>query len=193
MPSGSVNANKAVISSTARQYYKHLYSRSHWTSTQLSESNDGSDEHTPTTIEPSTKSQIRSIAKHLSSQTLETLLSKSEALAISNELFFTPNKDSNSSPLFNDNSREQYIKYWNKIIQRLREETRTPADLLGEQITQKILKTIRGDDVRDKRGGSYDANTVRTFLESDAVNSLFAKLLYDAIFEFTTKFDILGE
>jgi hypothetical protein len=39
---------------------------------------------------------------------------------------------------------------------------------------------------------NYDAQTVRTFLESDAINSLFTQLLYDAIFEFTTKFDILG-
>ena len=167
--------------------------------TKLSESNDSSSSsstsHTSPPIDPSTKLQIRQIAKHLSSQTLDTLLSKDEAIAISNELFFTPNnKNNNASPLFNKDSREQYIKYWNKVIQRLRDETRTPSDLLGKEITNKILKSIRGDDDDNKRrGGSYDANTVRTFLESEAINSLFAKLLYDAIFEFTTKFDILGK
>ena len=76
----------------------------------------------------------------------------------------------------------------------MKSESRTPKDLLGDELTNKILKTIRGDnDGGKKKGGSYDVDTVRSFLESDAVNSLFARLLYDAIFEFTTKFDILGE
>ena len=78
----------------------------------------------------------------------------------------------------------------------MKSESRTPKDLLGSELTDKILKTIRGDNDgggKKKKKGSYDADTVRSFLESDAVNSLFARLLYDAIFEFTTKFDILGE
>jgi hypothetical protein len=168
-------------------------------STKLSESNGSNDGNTADPS-PSTKLQVRQIANHLSTQNLDTLLSKEDAIAISNELFFTANtpknnNDNNPSPLFNENSREQYIKYWNKIIQRLRGETRTPSDLLGKQITNKILKSIRGDNIDGNKSGkgSYDANTVRTFLESEAINFLFAKLLYDAIFEFTTKFDILGK
>jgi hypothetical protein len=144
----------------------------------------------PSTTTDSTKSQIRNIAKHLASQTLSSLLSQSDAVAISDELFFTPN--ANSSPLFNDTSHEQYIKYWSKLILRLREERRTPADLLGSKVTKKLLSSISGEDGGSK-SGSYDVNTVRTFLESDAINALFTQLLYDAIFEFTTKFDILGE
>uniref|UniRef100_A0A7S0KXJ0 Uncharacterized protein n=1 Tax=Asterionellopsis glacialis TaxID=33640 RepID=A0A7S0KXJ0_9STRA len=38
----------------------------------------------------------------------------------------------------------------------------------------------------------YDSGAVRAFLESDAINNLFAKVLYDGIFEFTQKIDIFG-
>jgi len=132
--------------------------------------------------------EIRNIAIHLASQPLESFLSSSEAKAIMNELFFN-NNDRSSSIIFTDRSYAQYIKYWNSIETRLRrEEQRTPADLLGKDLTNRILSSIRGDN----NGNKYDAQTVRTFLESDAINSLFTRLLYDAIFEFTTKFDILG-
>ena len=146
------------------------------------------------TIDPATKTEIRKIANHLATQTLESLLSPSEARAISNELLF---ENASQSSIFNGESYQQYVKYWNKVEARLREEDkRTPADLLGRDLTDRILSSIRGDAPSSKNGRArtmnYDAQTVRTFLESDAINSLFTQLLYDAIFEFTTKFDILG-
>ena len=147
-----------------------------------------------TPIDPTTKEEIRNIANHISKQTLESLLSPAEARAIYNELLFD---NESQSSIFNDNSYQQYVKYWKKVEARLREENqRTPADLLGREITERILSSIRGDasvgGKTGRKGSSYDAQTVRTYLESDAVNSLFAQLLYDAIFEFTIKFDILG-
>ena len=150
-------------------------------------------------IDPATKVEVRNIANYISKQTLESLLSPSEARAISNELLFDNTDSSKSSTIFNDKSYEQYVKYWKKVEKRLREENqRTPADLLGRELTERILSSIRGDNNNnnkkggDRSGGSYDANTVRTFLESDAINSLFTQLLYDAIFEFTLKADIIG-
>lgn len=143
--------------------------------------------------------EIRNIASHLASQPLESLLSSSEAKKIMNELFFNDvNTPSSSSVIFTDRSYAQYVKYWNSIESRLRrEEQRTPADFLGVELTNRILSSIRGRSGNEKNGNitsnnKYDAQTVRTFLESDAINSLFTRLLYDAIFEFTTKFDILG-
>lgn len=148
-------------------------------------------------IDTKTKAEIRNIANHLATQTLESLLSPSEARTITDELLFD---NTSQSTIFNDSSYQQYVKYWAKVEARLREENeRTPADLLGRELTERILSSIRGDAPAGKngRGGGtsgtgYDAQTVLTFLESDAVNSLFTQLLYDAIFEFTTKFDILG-
>mmetsp|Transcript_11550 Transcript_11550/g.24631 ORF Transcript_11550/g.24631 Transcript_11550/m.24631 type:complete len:407 (-) Transcript_11550:128-1348(-) len=161
-------------------------------SIKLSSSSNDEDESSDNTIDPKTKEEIRNIANYLAKQTVESLLSPSEARAISNELLFD---NESSSTIFNDKSYQQYVKYWQKVERRLREENqRTPADILGKELTDRILSSIRGDDTNKKSGSgsSYDAQTVRTFLESDAVNSLFTQLLYDAIFEFTTKFDILG-
>lgn len=129
-------------------------------------------------IDPVIKAELRSIANHLAKQTLEATLSQSDATAISNELLF----DSESkSSIFNDNTYQQYVKYWAKVEARLREENqRTPADLLGRELTDRILASIRGDAEGGKKGrssGSYDAQTVRAFLDSDAVNALFTQLL----------------
>jgi hypothetical protein len=143
------------------------------------------------TIDPSTRTEIRKIANYLATESFESLLSPSEASAISNELLF---ENESLSSIFNDDVYQQYVKYWKKLEARIREEDkRTPADLFGKDLTNRIVSSIRGDAPRGKNGrGGYDAQTVRTFLESDAINSLFTQLLYDAIFEFTTKFDILG-
>jgi hypothetical protein len=145
-------------------------------------------------VDPKTKAEIRNILNHLSTQTLESLLSPSDAKLVYEELFFSTS-DNEQSSIFNDETYQQYVKYWDKLGRKLREETRTPADLLGTDITNRILSFIRGEGDSGSRGGgggSYDAQTVKAFLESDAINSLFTQLLYDAIFEFTTKFDILG-
>ncbi len=141
-----------------------------------------------TMVDPKAKAEVRNILNHLSTQTLESLLSPTDAKLIYEELFFSSSDDEESS-IFNDETYQQYVKYWDKLGRKLREEQRTPADLLGTDITNRILAFIRGEG---DGGGSYDAQTVKTFLESDAINSLFTQLLYDAIFEFTTKFDILG-
>lgn len=143
-------------------------------------------------VDPKSKAEIRNIITHLSKQTLESLLSPSDAKMIYDELFFS--SSSSSSSIFNEDTYQQYVKYWDKLLRKLREETRTPADLLGTDITNRILSFIRGErnSNNNNNNSSYDAQTVKAFLESDAINSLFTQLLYDAIFEFTTKFDILG-
>ena len=140
----------------------------------------------PVDADSTARNEIRNIVNDVSRQTLSSLVSQSDLKQIYNELFFE-----RSSVLFNDETYQQYKKYWSKAEIRLRQEDkRTLSDLLGEEATSRILNSIRGDE-----GGvslSYDAQSVRTFLESDAINSLFTKLLYDAIFEFTINFDILG-
>jgi hypothetical protein len=173
-----------------RYRYTSAPRRHHKTPSKLPLNDDGSHD----TIDPATKAEIRKIFNHLATQRLESLLSLSEARAISNELLF---ENASQSSIFNDESYQQYVKYWKKVEARLFEEDkRTPADLLGRDLTDRILSSIRGDAPSSKTGRgrtmNYDAQTVRTFLESDAINSLFTQLLYDAIFEFTTKFDILG-
>ena len=162
--------------------YEGIFTRYHPSTFTLASSNDDED------IDEATRTEVRNIANHISKQTLESLLSSSEAKQISNELLFNNNE---SSSIFNDKTYEQYVKYWNKVVKRLREENqRTPADLLGYELTNRILSSIRGDGKNSSFGA--DRQTVLTFLESDAINSLFSQLLYDAIFEFTLKVDVIG-
>ena len=124
----------------------------------LASTNDDDDD-----IDETTRTEIRNIANHISQQTLESLLSPSEAKQISNELLFNNNE---SSSIFNDKTYEQYVKYWNKVVKRLREENqRTPADLLGNELTNRILSSIRGDGKNSNSFGA-DRQTVLTFLES---------------------------
>ena len=142
------------------------------------------------TIDLKSKAEVHNILNYLSTQTLEDILSPTDAKLIYEELFFSSNNEGTASSIFNDDTYQQYVKYWDKLGRKLRKETRTPADLLGSDITNRVLSFIRGEG--SESSGSYDTQTVKAFLESDAINSLFTQLLYDAIFEFTTKFDILG-
>ena len=166
------------------------------TSSDSQEDDDDDDVVSETAVDPKTKAEIRNVLNHLSTQTLESLLSPSDAQLIYEELFFSTNGDNDDeqSSIFNDGTYQQYVKYWDKVGRKLREETRTPADLLGTDITNRILSFIRGEDSSgvSSSSGSYDAQSVNAFLESDAINALFTQLLYDAITEFTINFDILG-
>ncbi|KAL3768667.1 hypothetical protein ACHAW5_000818 [Stephanodiscus triporus] len=192
-PSPATDEIKAgLIKCAGNRHHYTSARRHHKTPSELSLENK--DDESRETIDPVTKAEIRKIANHIATQTLESLLSPSEARAITNELLFD---NESKSSVFNDASYQQYVKYSKKVEARLREEDqRTPAELLGRDLTDRILSSIRGDAPSSKNGRgrsiNYDPQTVRTFLESDAINSLFTQLLYDAIFEFTTKFDILG-
>lgn len=149
--------------------------------------NDSNDAVLDESLDPVTKAEVRRVANYLAKQTLESILSPSDVWAMINELLFENNL---KSTILNDASYLQYVKLCKNIEDHLRkEDKRTLADLLGKELTDRILSSIRGDG---RRGSNYDPQTVLTFLESDAINSLLTKLLYDAIFEFTMKIDILG-
>ena len=137
-----------------RHCYTSAPRRHHKTPSELSlESNndDGCE-----TIDPVTKAEIRKIANHIATQTLESLLSPSEARAITNELLF---ENESKSSIFNDGSYQQYVKYSKKVEARLREEDqRTPAELLGRDLTDRILSSIRGDAPSSKSGRGRSIN-----------------------------------
>ena len=136
------------------------------------------------TIDETTRAEVRRVCHHITGQTLASLLAPLDAKAIANELLF--DRDT-ASTLFNEEARALYVEYWERAEGRLRkEDARTPADFLGAELTARLLAAVR------KSGGQYDPQTVLQFLESDAVNALFTRLLYDAIFEFTLKVDVIG-
>mmetsp|Transcript_11823 Transcript_11823/g.18317 ORF Transcript_11823/g.18317 Transcript_11823/m.18317 type:complete len:318 (-) Transcript_11823:162-1115(-) len=110
-------------------------------------------------------------------QPLESLVPKEEALAILSELI-------NSDAMIDD-TEALVSRNWDSLDRRLREESRSTAQILGQETTDRVLRSVSNLN-------EYDSGAVRAFLESDAINNLFAKVLYDGIFEFTQKIDIFG-
>lgn len=119
----------------------------------------------------------RSAIAWITGESLDSLLPKDDSLAICSELL-------SNDELIND-SELLVTKNWDKLENKLQKETRSIRDLLGEATTEKVLDSVRSLD-------SYDSDTVRAFLSSDAVNDLFAKLLYDGIYEFFQTIDVFG-
>jgi hypothetical protein len=106
-------------------------------------------------------------------ENLESLLPKDDALAICNELLSNKSLIDDSEALVEEN--------WDKIENRIRNENRSAKEILGEETTERLLKSIGNIDV-------YDNDAVRVFLGSDAVNNLFAKILCKYVFRFVVSF-----
>lgn len=108
---------------------------------------------------------------------LESIIPEEDAHAIISELL-------GNEQLIND-SEQLILKNLDSIEEKLRKETKSIGELLGEGTTNKILRSV-------EKVEGYDSRSVKAFLESDAINALFAKILYDGIFEFFQKIDFLG-
>ena len=126
---------------------------------------------------PPMRASSRPVINYFKNENLESLLSKQDAMAIIRELI------SNDALL--DDSQEILSKNWDSLEKVLRKEDRTVRAILGPKTTDRLLNSIESIN-------GYDPDAVKTFLGSDAVNMLFAKVLYDAIFEFLQRVDIFG-
>ena len=126
---------------------------------------------------PTSEASAQPVVDWYVNETLESLLPKEDALEIVSEILA-------NDALVND-TEALLSKSWEKLEKKLREETRPASEIFGKKTTDRILQSIEGLN-------EYDPDAVRAFLGSDAVNALFAKVLYDAIFEFFQKIDVFG-
>lgn len=110
-------------------------------------------------------------------QTLQELVPKDNAYAIIDELIH------NEALL--DSAQDQFEENWASLEKRLRNEDRSLSQILGKTTTSRVLESV--GNVK------YDKDVVSTFLNSNAINSLFAVVLYDGISEFTVKIDVFGK
>jgi hypothetical protein len=115
------------------------------------------------------KSSASAAIDWIKDENLESLLPKDDALAICNELLSNKSLIDDSEALVEEN--------WDKIEKRIRNENRSSKEIMGEETTERLLKSIGNIDV-------YDNDAVRVFLGSDAVNNLFAKILCKYVFRF---------
>ena len=102
---------------------------------------------------------------------LDSLLPKEDALKIVDDLL--------SDQQLIDDSEALVKRNWGKIERQIASESRSVKEILGEDTCDRLLKSVANTDV-------YDNEAVRAFLESDAINTLFAKVLctYNVLFLF---------
>mmetsp|Transcript_60034 Transcript_60034/g.177991 ORF Transcript_60034/g.177991 Transcript_60034/m.177991 type:complete len:328 (-) Transcript_60034:481-1464(-) len=110
-------------------------------------------------------------------QPLDAVLPKDDAVKILDEIL--------TNDELIDDTESVVTRNWDKLESKLREETRTVADILGAETTDSVIKSVQNID-------SYDPEAVRAFLGSNAVNELFAKVLYDGIYQFFQTIDVFG-
>lgn len=119
-----------------------------------------------------TSSDVRRVLDWIKDESLESLISKDETIAICREL--------TGDLALIDSVEQAVIENWDKIVQKLiRSEDEgngagrrnTLSQLLGDEATQRLLRGVQNLDVYS------DQKTVNAFLQSDAVNDLFAQTL----------------
>mmetsp|Transcript_22551 Transcript_22551/g.64881 ORF Transcript_22551/g.64881 Transcript_22551/m.64881 type:complete len:346 (+) Transcript_22551:143-1180(+) len=125
----------------------------------------------------SPESDASSAIRYLVSIPVEELLPSQDVLLIIDELL--------QSKSLIDDSEALFVKNWDSIEKRLRDETRSVKALVGDETTNRILRSVGNID-------GYDGDAVRSFLSSDAINKLFSKLLFDGIVEFFDQIDVFG-
>ena len=124
-----------------------------------------------------TTSSVRDAIDWFSAQELNSYLPKDDTLAIISELL-------NEKQLIDD-SEDLITKNWQSLEKKLQEEDRPLTEILGKETTNRILKSVQ--DIE-----SYDAEAVKAFISSEAINKLFAQILYDGIYQFFQTIDVFG-
>jgi len=120
---------------------------------------------------------VRDAIDWFSAQELNSYLPKEDTLSIINELL--------SEKQLIDDSEALITKNWESFEKRLKDESRPLNEILGKETTDRILKSV--EDIE-----SYDAGAVKAFLSSEAINKLFAQILYDGIYQFFQTIDVFG-
>ena len=114
----------------------------------------------------------------LKQDTLSSLLSRDAAIQVLAEL--------RSDPSFFERNEELLNALLLSLEQRVREEGRSIRELLGPTVTGRIISLVDETNV-------YDSQSVRAFLQTGIVEQMLGEILYEAIFEFLQRADIVGE
>jgi|Transcript_9485 hypothetical protein len=86
---------------------------------------------------------------------------------------------------FWDANKNLYEKWWAQFEETSREETRPLKDILGSEAVNSLLAAVEDADV-------YEPATVRAFLQNPAFETMIGNILYEGIFEFIKRVDIIG-
>jgi hypothetical protein len=86
---------------------------------------------------------------------------------------------------FWDANKNLYEKWWLQFDETSRAETRPLKEILGNEAVNNLLIAVEDADV-------YDPVVVRSFLQNPAFETMIGDILYEGIFEFIKRVDIIG-
>ena len=94
-------------------------------------------------------------------------------------------KELQGNAAFWDSNKSLFDKWWLQFENTARDEVRPLKEIVGTQATTELLNAIEKADV-------YDPTTVRAFLQNSAFETMIGGILYEGIFEFIQRVDIIG-
>lgn len=94
-------------------------------------------------------------------------------------------KELQGNGAFWDSNKSLFDKWWLQFEDTARNEARPLKEIVGNQATTELLNAIEKADV-------YDPATVRAFLQNSAFETMIGGILYEGIFEFIQRVDIIG-
>lgn len=110
---------------------------------------------------------VRSVVDWVQGKPVKSIVSKDETVAICREL--------TGDQALLDSLERAVVENWDRIVEKLIQNDggrkNTLAGLLGEEATKRLLKGVQNVDLYS------DSKTVNAFLQSEAVNDLFAQTL----------------
>ena len=134
--------------------------------------------HASNYVRPLRAVSVDALLPTLKQDTLSSLLSRDAAIQVLAEL--------RSDPSFFERNEELLNALLLSLEQRVRGEGRSIRELLGSTVTGRIISLVDETNV-------YDSQSVRAFLQTGIVEQMLGEILYEAIFEFLQRADIVGE
>ena len=120
---------------------------------------------------------INDLKRFLVTQPPSTLIPREIVLEMVKEVKMNEDFWKRSEPKFNE--------IWSEIEMKLRGESRTISDILGREASESLLISVENFDF-------YDTEGVKAFLFSPAIETMIGMILYEGIFEFIQRADIIG-
>ena len=111
-------------------------------------------------------------------ESLSSFISKPDLILVLEEL-------KSNEELWIDN-KINFDKYWDKLDEQVRNEKRRINEIIGSSLTDKIVKAVQDIDI-------YDPAAVRAFLQTPTIELMISGILYEGIFEFLQRVDIIGQ
>lgn len=112
-----------------------------------------------------------------SSQTLSSTLSSTDLVTIIADV-------QSNDGLWNE-YKSKYDEYLSSLESKLRDEDKTVAEILGESSVESIYRIVESLP-------KYDKAVVTTFMNEPTVEKILSSIIYEAIFEFLQKVDLIG-